>query len=48
LIEICARCAKNAKTIAETARLRGDLTLITGPAPVVTHLLVLTAKRASG
>lgn len=38
--------AKDAKTIAETARLRGDLTLVTSPDAVVTDLQVLTAQRA--
>jgi transposase len=38
--------AKDAKTIAETARLRGDLTLVTSPDQVVTDLQVLTALRA--
>jgi transposase len=37
--------AKDAKTIAETARLRSDLTLITGPDQVVADLRVLTAQR---
>lgn len=37
--------AKDAKTIAETARLRSDLTLITSPDQVVTDLQVLTALR---
>ncbi len=37
---------KDARTIAETARLRGDLTLITSPYAVVTDLQVLTAQRA--
>lgn len=38
--------AKDARTIAETARLRHDLTLITGPDAVVSDLQVLTAQRA--
>jgi transposase len=38
--------AKDAKTIAETARLRRDLTLVTSPDAVVTDLQVLTAQRA--
>lgn len=37
--------AKDAKTIAETARLRRDLTPITSPDTVVTDLQVLTARR---
>ena len=37
--------AKDAKTIAETARLRGDLSLITAPDEVVADLQVLTALR---
>lgn len=38
--------AKDARTIAETARLRSDLTLITRPDQVVGDLQVLTAQRA--
>jgi transposase len=38
--------AKHAKTIAETARLRSDLTVITSPDQVVADLQVLTALRA--
>lgn len=38
--------AKDAKTIAETARLRSDLTAVTDPDSVVTDLQVLTAQRA--
>lgn len=37
--------AKDAKTIAETARLRGDLVPITSPDQVITDLQVLTAQR---
>lgn len=37
--------AKDARTIAETARLRSDLTPITSPDAVVTDLQVLTARR---
>ncbi|MCR6490868.1 IS110 family transposase [Amycolatopsis sp. OK19-0408] len=37
--------AKDARTIAETARLRGDLTPITSPDTVVTDLQILTARR---
>lgn len=37
--------AKDAKTIAETARLRGDLVAITSPDQVVSDLRVLTARR---
>jgi transposase len=37
--------AKDARTIAETARLRGDLTPVTSPDAVVTDLRVLTARR---
>ncbi len=37
--------AKDARTIAETARLRSDLTPITSPDAVVTALQVLTARR---
>lgn len=37
--------AKDARTIAETARLRGDLTTITSPDQIVTDLRVLTARR---
>ncbi|PXY26363.1 transposase [Prauserella flavalba] len=37
--------AKDAKTIAETARLRGDLTPVTSPDEVVADLKVLTARR---
>ena len=37
--------AKDAKTIAETARLRSDLVPITSPDQVVTDLQVLTAQR---
>lgn len=38
--------AKDARTIAETARMRGDLTPVTGPDPVSGDLKVLTARRA--
>ena len=38
--------AKDARTIAQTARLRSDLTLITRPDEVVADLQVLTALRA--
>jgi transposase len=38
--------AKDARTIAETVRLRNDLTLITRPDQVVGDLQVLTAQRA--
>lgn len=38
--------AKDARTIAETARLRGDLMPITSPEQVVVDLQVLTAQRA--
>ena len=37
--------ARDAKTIAETARLRGDLTPVTSPGEVVADLRVLTARR---
>lgn len=37
--------AKDARTIAETARLRGDLATITSPGQVVTDLRVLTGRR---
>jgi transposase len=37
--------AKDARTIAQTARLRGDLTPIQGPGQVVGDLQVLTARR---
>jgi transposase len=37
--------AKDARTIAETARMRGDLAPITSPDAVVTDLQVLTARR---
>ena len=37
--------AKDARTIAETARMRGDLTPITSPDAVVADLQVLTARR---
>ncbi|MGW3965793.1 IS110 family transposase [Amycolatopsis sp. NPDC005003] len=37
--------ARDARTIAETARMRGDLTPITTPDAVVTDLQVLTARR---
>ncbi|MCP2299664.1 Transposase, partial [Nocardia amikacinitolerans] len=37
--------AKDARTIAETARMRGDLTSITDPDQIVTDLRVLTARR---
>ncbi len=37
--------AKDSRTIAETARLRGDLTPVTGPEEVVADLQVLTARR---
>jgi transposase len=37
--------AKDASTIAETARLRGDLTVITDPDQLVMELQVLTARR---
>ena len=37
--------AKDAKTIAETARLRTDLVAVTSPDQVVTDLQVLTARR---
>src|SRR5690242_3015220 len=37
--------AKDARTIAETARLRGDLTPLTSPDQIVTDLKVLTARR---
>ena len=37
--------AKDARTIAETARMRGDLTPITSPDAVVADLAVLTARR---
>lgn len=38
--------AKDARTIAETARMRGDLTPVTGPDPISGELKVLTARRA--
>lgn len=38
--------ARDARTIAETARLRTDLTVVTGPDPLVGELQVLTARRA--
>lgn len=38
--------AKDAHTIAETARLRGDLTVITAPDQIVADLRILTARRA--
>lgn len=38
--------AKDARTIAETARMRGDLTVVTSPEEIVTDLRVLTARRA--
>ncbi|MEU7632591.1 IS110 family transposase [Nocardia sp. NPDC049220] len=37
--------AKDARTIAETARMRGDLTPITSPDQIVTDLKVLIARR---
>lgn len=37
--------AKDAKTIAETARLRGDLTPVTSPDEIVADLRILTARR---
>lgn len=37
--------AKDAHTIAETARLRGDLTMITAPDQIVADLRILTARR---
>ncbi|MEV0053255.1 IS110 family transposase [Saccharopolyspora shandongensis] len=37
--------AKDARTIAETARLRGDLTPVTSPNGIVSDLQVLTARR---
>jgi transposase len=37
--------AKDARTIAETARLRGDLTPVTSPSGIVCDLQVLTARR---
>ena len=37
---------KDARTIAETARLRADLSPVTGPDPLVGELQVLTARRA--
>jgi transposase len=37
--------AKDARTIAETARLRGDLTLITAPDQLIAELRILTARR---
>ncbi|WP_410596125.1 IS110 family transposase [Amycolatopsis sp. lyj-23] len=37
--------ARDARTIAETARLRGDLTPITSPDAVVADLQILTARR---
>lgn len=37
--------AKDAKTIAETARLRGDLTPVTSPDDIVADLQILTARR---
>jgi transposase len=37
--------AKDSRTIAETARLRGDLAPVPGPDEVVTDLQVLTARR---
>lgn len=37
--------AKDARTIAETARLRSDLTPVTSPDEVVADLQVLTARR---
>jgi transposase len=38
--------AKDARTIAETARLRGDLNPVIGPGALVGELQVLTARRA--
>lgn len=37
--------AKDARTIAETARLRGDLTAVAGPDDIVAELRILTARR---
>lgn len=37
--------AKDAKTIAQTARMRGDLTPVTSPDEIVADLQVLTARR---
>lgn len=37
--------AKDARTIAETARLRGDLTPVTSPDEIVADLRILTARR---
>lgn len=37
--------AKDARTIAETARMRGDLTPVTAPDEIVSDLQVLTARR---
>lgn len=37
--------AKDARTIAETARMRGDLTPVTGPDEIVAELRILTARR---
>ena len=37
--------AKDARTIAETARLRGDLTAVTHPDELVAELRILTARR---
>ncbi|MEV0058023.1 IS110 family transposase [Saccharopolyspora shandongensis] len=37
--------AKDARTIAETARMRGDLTRVTSPDEIVSDLQVLTARR---
>lgn len=37
--------AKDAKTIAETARLRGDLTPVTSPDEIAADLKILTARR---
>ncbi|MEU0470939.1 MULTISPECIES: IS110 family RNA-guided transposase [Amycolatopsis] len=37
--------AKDAKTIAQTARMRGDLALVTSPDGIVADLRVLTARR---
>lgn len=37
--------AKDARTIAETARLRGDLTPVTSPDEIVADLQILTARR---
>ncbi|SFR00079.1 Transposase [Lentzea waywayandensis] len=36
--------AKDARTIAETARLRGDLTAVAGPDDIVAELRILTAR----